>query len=162
MRVISTTNTMLLRYNSKPIIPPVSNRYLGDPTHTIRPKIAHMYATRDTNTLWWRVAISQLQMFKRVVRSWCSRRARIAFQEALKHQGYDKLGRPLPSAASNRLEGLTGSIELVVRPTIRDQSFQTVQRDADHLLESLLQYKASPRGRTSKRSETHSASASKL
>lgn len=135
MKAAASTN-LLLRYHAKPIIPPVARRYLGSPVHPLRPKIAHMYEHRDPNTLWWRVSVSQLTPFKRVVRSWCARRARAAFKQALKQQGLDRSGRPLSSNPSK--QALTGSLDVIVRPASISQSFETVQRDAHDLLEGML------------------------
>lgn len=136
MKAAASSTNLLLRYQASPIIPPVARRYLGSPVHPLRPKIAHMYEHRDPNTLWWRVSVSQLTQFKRVVRSWCARRARTAFEQALKQQGLDRLGRPLSSNPSK--QALTGSLDVIVRPASIPQSFETVQRDAHNLLESML------------------------
>lgn len=136
MKLAASSTTLLLRYSQKALIPRVAGRYLRSPVHPLRPKIAHMYENRDPNTLWLAVTVSQIGDFKRVVRSWCARRTRLAFQNALKQQGFDRLGAPLDQNAQE--QRLTGSLEIIVRPLCVKKDFATVQQDAHQLLESLL------------------------
>lgn len=152
MKWLTTSSVgMNLRYCPQNIIPSIAQRYLGSPTHPIRPKIAHMWANRDPNTLWWRVSVAPIGHMKRVVRSWCARRTRIAFQEALRNQGYDELGVPLQDFATPRKHNLTGSLELVLRPACIDLDFKIVQRDADNLLQKMLKQRAMHFERTAKK-----------
>ncbi|KAJ5166171.1 uncharacterized protein N7482_004952 [Penicillium canariense] len=138
MRLVSSSSNLLFRYTAEPVIPPVAQRYLGSPVHPIRPKIAHMYENRDPDTLWWRVSVSHLNQFKRTIRSWSARRARIAFQGALKQQGFDKLGHPLSLPPSTKKQALLGSLDITIRPACVYQSFEVVQKDADCLLRNIL------------------------
>jgi hypothetical protein len=143
MKLTSSTKNLSLLYSSKHVIPPVAARYLGSPVHPIAPKIAHMWATRDRDILWWRVSVSNITHLKRVVRSVCARRARLAFELALKEKGFDRLGRPLLSSLSwLPQDPLTGSVDLIVRPSFVKQSFETVQQDARLVLEGLLKQRA--------------------
>lgn len=82
-----------------------------------------------------------------MVRSWCARRARIAFQEALKQQGFDKLGTPLSVADSDQQNHLKGTFELIIRPPFVNQAYEAVLRDANHLLENILKKRAINRER---------------
>ncbi|KAJ5092558.1 hypothetical protein NUU61_007428 [Penicillium alfredii] len=141
MSLVASSKNLLLRYWNRPIMPPVASRYLGSPLHPIRPKISHIYASRDRDTLWWRVSIAPLQSLKRVVRSWCGRRVRLAFRQALHQQGFDELGRAIPSEFSPK-EDLTGSLEITIRTPCVQASFETVQKDANHLLENILAQQA--------------------
>ncbi|KAJ5437840.1 uncharacterized protein N7458_008838 [Penicillium daleae] len=138
MKFLASSGNLLVRYTSEPMIPPVAQRYMNSPVHPIRPKIAYMYEHRDPNTLWWRVSVSQLNQFKRTVRSWCARRARLAFQEALRRQGFDKLGRPLTPPVSMDKQALLGSLDVTIRPSSVYHSFEAVQKDADFLLKGIL------------------------
>lgn len=138
MKLLASSSNLLFRYTSEPVIPPVAQRYLGSPVHPIRPKIAYMYEHRDPTILWWRVSVSHLNQFKRTIRSWCARRARIAFQQALRRQGYDKLGRPLSPPSLMEKQALLGSFDITVRPSCVHQSFETVQKDADFLIQGIL------------------------
>lgn len=138
MKFLASSSNLLFRYSPEPVIPPVAQRYLGSPVHPIHPKIAYMYEHRDPTTLWWRVSVSHLNQFKRTIRSWCARRARIAFQEALRRQGYDKLGRPLSPPISMEKQPFLGSLEVTIRPSCVHQSFEAVQKDADFLLQGIL------------------------
>lgn len=149
MKPLVSTSLFVLRYSPKLVNPPVAHRYLEAPNHPLRPKIAHMYAHRDTNTLWWRVAKQKLQPFKGVVRSWCARRTRIAFRQALAARGFDREGRKIQShaqdgvataAAAPGLErGLTGSVEIVVLPPCMKEKFSTVQEQTASMLDTLIQ-----------------------
>ncbi|EPS28444.1 hypothetical protein POX_f07528 [Penicillium oxalicum] len=141
MKFSSSTSTLLLRYTSDHVVPPVAQRYLGSPVHPIRPKIAYMYANRDPTTLWWRVSVSHLNQFKRTVRSWCARRARMAFQESLKRQGFDRLGRSTSSSTWSQKQPLLGSLELTLRPACLHQSFEALQKDTDFLLKGILKHR---------------------
>lgn len=143
MHKMGYSRNMLLLYNPENQISPIAARYLAIPFHPIQPKIAHMWANRDRNALWWRVNTSQLQPFKRVVRSWCARRARIAFQEALQKRGLDALGRPLPSKASKQAQALTGSLEICLHQDTRDCSFSSLQNDVLRSLDKVLKNQAS-------------------
>ncbi|KAJ5919242.1 hypothetical protein N7466_010185 [Penicillium verhagenii] len=143
MKWLSSSSTgMNIRYSPKHIIPPIAQRYLGSPTHPIRPKIDHMWATRDTNTLWWRVSVAPIGHLRRVVRSWCARRTRIAFEQALSNQGYNNLGIPLQDSSTPQKHNLTGSLELVLRPSCVNLDFKVVQKDADSLLRNILKQRS--------------------
>jgi hypothetical protein len=140
-KFVTSTNSMVLRYWSKCNTPPVAARYLNSPTHPIRPKIVDLCAHRERKTLWWRVSVSQIQQSKRVVRSWCGRRVRIAFEQALKQQGLDKLGKPLVSESPTGKK-LTGTIEIYIQPPCVTQDFEGIQKDAQHLLSLLLNHES--------------------
>lgn len=138
MKLAASTPNLLFRYNNKPVLSNIGARYLLSPVHPLYPKIAHLYKHRDRNTLWWRVSHTQLSSLKRVVRSWCTRRARIAFEQALKQQGFDRLGIPIAGSECAQKERLTGTLDIVIRPPCVRESFETVQQDTHHLLESIL------------------------
>ncbi|KAJ5719995.1 hypothetical protein N7493_006873 [Penicillium malachiteum] len=144
------SSSLLLRYCPQNVIPPVAQRYLGSPFHPIRPKIAHMHATRDPNTLWWRASVAPIGDLKRVVRSWCARKARLALQQALRNHGFDDLGRPLSDFPVPQKYNLTGSLEVIVRPNGVGQSFETFRDDADHLLGHILRLRSAHLERASK------------
>ncbi|GMF79212.1 hypothetical protein F9C07_2108387 [Aspergillus flavus] len=146
MKFLASTKQFTLRYVPKHVISPIASRYLASPTNPIRFKIQHLYATRDRTTLWWRVSLQHLQQQKRVVRSWCARRVRIAFQRALKERGFDTEGRRIrPSsgegAAVSDGEGdnLVGSVDILVRPQCVQEDYATVQADMNTLVDSLIQ-----------------------
>ncbi|KAJ5595513.1 uncharacterized protein N7459_001721 [Penicillium hispanicum] len=138
----ASVDGLQLLYYPKHQFTPVALRYIRSPFHPIHPKIAHMWNDRDQSGLWWRASTHQLLSFKRVVRSWCARRARIAFQEALKQRGFDKLGISLPTTASGQQEDLTGSLEIIIRPTFVQQTYQAVQHEMNHLLDKILRQRA--------------------
>ncbi|KAF9884772.1 hypothetical protein FE257_001262 [Aspergillus nanangensis] len=152
MKTLASTKQFTLRYVPKHVIPPVAARYLGSPVHPIRPKIFHMYATRDRNTLWWRVSVKPIQGFRRVVRSWCARRARLAFRQALKDRGFDAEGRRMRSESSG--EGgstpernddyIHGSLEIVVQPQSVQEDMTVVQTDMHHLVDVLIEKTKAP------------------
>ncbi|CDM27291.1 unnamed protein product [Penicillium roqueforti FM164] len=144
MKFVTSTNSLVLRYWPKCNTPPVAARYLNSPTHAIRPKIVDLCGHRERNTLWWRVSVSQLQQSKRVVRSWCARRVRMAVEQALRQQGLDKLGNPLVSEAPLRRRKLSGTMDIYIQPPCVTRNLEGVQKDADHLISLLLDHE-SPR-----------------
>lgn len=146
MKVIASTSLYLLRYEPKTVIPPVAKRYLGSPIHPLQPKIAHMYAHRDPNTLWWRVAIHPLQQYRRVVRSWGARRTRLAFQQALEARGFDREGRRIEDStrgagkttATGKNGNLVGSVEILVKEASIKEKFPTIQKEMSSIVDTLL------------------------
>lgn len=144
MKLVQTTKQFYLRWSPKTVVPPVAARYLGAQSHPIRPKIAHMYANRDPNTLWWRVQTNGLD-HKRVVRSWVARRVRNAFRIALRDRGYDGDGRRIYQStdtaepASQQEPGLKGSVEIVVRPESIKEKFTEVLQESNSLVDTVVQ-----------------------
>jgi hypothetical protein len=106
-----------------------------------------MYANRSRETLWWRIAVNHLPL-KRVVRSWCARRVRRAFRQALNERGYDpggrRIGLDVSDAQGTRLEqvrpeaGLRGTAEVIVLKSLVNQSFPAVQQELTMLVDALL------------------------
>lgn len=143
LKTIHNTSQFLLRYSPRHLIPPVAMRYMAAKFHPIRPKILYMYANRDKSTLWWRVSIHHLPL-KRVVRSWCARRVRRAFREALRERGYDHEGRRIPQDKQNsQLEssaevGLNGSAEIMVHQQSIKQNYASVQQECLILVDTLV------------------------
>lgn len=112
----------------------------------IRPKIAHLWDTRDKNTLWWYASVKPLLQYKRVVRSWSARRVRIAFVQALKARGFDREGRAmdrLDEAADEHAliqpASLTGTAEIAILPSSIKADSATLQRDVDIMLDYILE-----------------------
>lgn len=141
-KFVGTVSGFVVRYWPKCNTPPVAARYLKSPSHPIRPKIMHLCAHRDKETLWWRVSVSQLQQSKRVVRSWAARRVRIAFEQALKQQGLDKLGKPIVSDSPLQAKHLKGTMEIYIQAPCITQDFESIQKDANHLISSLLTHES--------------------
>lgn len=148
MRTLVSTNLFMLRYNWKHIRNHVANRYLRSPTHPISPKIAHMYAHREENNLWWTVSVQPLMPYRRVVRSWCARRTRVAFKQALKERGFNREGRmsldktattaATPSETEIPGDGLTGTVELIVYPPCVKEKFPVIQKEMSSMVDTLL------------------------
>lgn len=158
MKLAASSKNLLLRYNNKPVISHIAARYLQSPVHPIHPKIAYLYEHRDRDTLWWRVSVSQLTHLKRVVRSWCARRARIAFEQALKQQGFDRLGIPIAGHECAQKERLTGTLDIMIRPPCIKESFETVQQDTHRLLERILSQRSMHLERPAKKPDDSSGS----
>jgi hypothetical protein len=142
------TKNLTMRYYAHHVIPTIAKRYLSSPFHPIRPKIAHMYAHRDRNTLWWQVSIQQLLEYKGVVRSWSRRRTRTAFRNALRKQGFDPMGKRTAEGMLRYECDLTGSIDIHPRPQSITSNFEDIQRDADSLLARILKQWASGKKQT--------------
>ncbi|EEP77808.1 predicted protein [Uncinocarpus reesii 1704] len=90
---IKGANLFQAYFSPENLIPYVGARYISDFDNPIRPKVFDMYQNRERGILWWTVAAGHMVNMKRVVRSWCARRVRIAFRAALKESGYDSEGR---------------------------------------------------------------------
>lgn len=133
----------------------VGARFLGNRVHPIRPKIVHLYATRNQNTLWYRVLPGQPSMWKSVVRSWSTRRARAAFRESLRERGFDNQGKRIvgdfisenqsthdegQGQAQMENYGLKGSLDIVVLPESMKADYGTLKEDVDSLLDCMLHW----------------------
>ncbi|KAE8349012.1 hypothetical protein BDV28DRAFT_142097 [Aspergillus coremiiformis] len=145
MKFTTSTKQFTLRYVPKHVISPIASRYLASPINPIRFKIQHLYAQRDRNTLWWRVSVQHLQQHKRVVRSWCARRVRLAFRRALKERGFDAEGQRIGSdmdgnigTSEGKNDNLIGSIDIYVRSQCVQEAYSVVQADMNSLVDSLL------------------------
>ncbi|KAJ5542657.1 hypothetical protein N7461_008660 [Penicillium sp. DV-2018c] len=134
----------MARYWPKCNTPPVAGRYLKTPSHPIRPKILHLCEHRDPNTLWWRVSTSKITTNKRVVRSWCARRVRLAFELALKEHGLDKLGKPLVSESPSQKDILKGTLEIYINPPCVTEDFESIQKGAKMVVSELLAHVSTP------------------
>ncbi|KAE8150029.1 hypothetical protein BDV25DRAFT_155188 [Aspergillus avenaceus] len=146
MKVLASTKQFSLRYNPKNVISPIAFRYIRMPANPIRPKIMDMYANRDRDCLWWRVSIQQLQQNKKVVRSWCARRVRLAFTNALKDRGYDNEGRRLTSeleeqevSQDSSHSNMTGYLEIVVHTPCITEKYSSVQADMQSVIGALIE-----------------------
>ncbi|KAJ5143504.1 uncharacterized protein N7515_002291 [Penicillium bovifimosum] len=132
------TTGFVARYWASCNTPPVAARYLKAPFHPIRPKVVHSCAQRDPNTLWWRVSTTKITTTKRVVRSWCARRVRLAFEQALKQHGLDKLGKPLVSESPLQNNILKGTLEIYIHPPCVTEDFESIQKGANVVVSGLL------------------------
>lgn len=146
MKFLNSTNTLTLRYLPKHIISPVALRYLASPINPIRFKIKHLYDNRDRNILWWKVSTQHLTQHKRVIRSWCARRVRLAFRCALKERGFDAEGRRRgpnidESAGISKGENvnLVGSVDIFIRPRCVHEDYPTLQAEMNTLVDSFIQ-----------------------
>lgn len=134
------TRNFVLRYLPVFAIPPFAKRYLGVPLHPLWPKIDHIYQNCDRSVLLWYVNGLKASEFKHAPRSWCSRRTRVAFMNALKERGFDRMGRRIRDARdSEHKRDLSGTLSISINKHCVDQDFGTVQRDIRELLDTLLQ-----------------------
>lgn len=141
LKFVGKTSNFGYRYWAKHKTPPIAGRYANFAIHPIRPKILHMIAHRDPDALWWNVSTNNLQSYKRVVRSWCARRVRFAFKEALKEQGLDILGKRI-SESSSCPTNLTGNMEVFLEEACITQSFADIQNDANDIISQLVAHKS--------------------
>ncbi|GLA57732.1 hypothetical protein AtubIFM54640_005524 [Aspergillus tubingensis] len=75
---------------------------------------------------------------KRVVRSWCSRRARMAFRLALKDHGFDADGRKAGQELLGDFNGkggngknLKGRVDLLLHADILREPFEVLRKEMD-------------------------------
>lgn len=109
---------------------------LDDTAHVLREATQQRLAERDKNTLWWNITSNQLSE-KRVIRSWCCRRARGAIVEALRAKGYDREGRVLPNTGAR--PPLTGSLQLRGTEELITVKFSDLQKQAALLVDALVE-----------------------
>ncbi|GAQ45684.1 hypothetical protein ABZX51_007187 [Aspergillus tubingensis] len=149
MKTLRSHKSFIMRYfpNYKPSH--VASRYLNADVHPLQPKITHMYATRDKSTLWWMVNPSHLMSvrMKRVVRSWCSRRARMAFRLALKDHGFDADGRKAgqellgdSSGKGGNGKNLKGRVDLLLHADILREPFEVLRKEMDAGVSALVNH----------------------
>ncbi|RMJ22382.1 hypothetical protein PHISP_06746 [Aspergillus sp. HF37] len=133
------TPNFVLRYVPMFSVPPTGKRYMGVPLHPLWHKITHNYETCDNSLLLWYVNGLKAGSFKHAPRSWCTRRTRAAFQNALKERGFDRMGRRIPNTQETRQKGdLRGTVTITMNEQCMGQDFGTVQKDVSGLLDSLL------------------------
>ncbi|KAJ5325856.1 hypothetical protein N7541_011307 [Penicillium brevicompactum] len=154
-----STQNIVVRYWVKQITPPVASRYISAHIHPIRPKVVHMSAHRPKDTLWWRVSVNKILPERRVVRSWCARRVRTAFAQAMRQHGFDEVGRLLPGSSEGQ-GNLTGTLEIFIHPPCVVQSYEVVQKDASQLLSEVMAHRAAqistPKDASTKNASTKS------
>ncbi|KAL2007589.1 hypothetical protein VTN00DRAFT_9027 [Thermoascus crustaceus] len=146
LKIVTATKLFVVRYNPHQVPSPVAVMYMNSPSNPIAPKIRHMYANRDRNTLWWKATVNQLN-YKKVVRSWCRRRVRAAFQQALRERGFDEEGRKIAQEADGtpKVEpGLKGTAEIIVlEPTIKAENAD-LQKEMNLVVDLLLKRMRDP------------------
>ncbi|KAL6239555.1 hypothetical protein BDW75DRAFT_198503 [Aspergillus navahoensis] len=145
MKTIGPKNLYIARFSPNQIISPIAHRYLTARVNPITPKIQYLCDNRDRNSLWWRVSVSALGSYKRVVRSWVARRARAAFQQELKERGFDVEGRRLDSvtphsAAAHGFSGnMTGTLNIDLQPAIISATFPMIREEMRSTMNILIQ-----------------------
>ncbi|EEH16429.1 hypothetical protein PABG_06516 [Paracoccidioides brasiliensis Pb03] len=112
-----------------------------------RTKIQHLWAMREKGDLWWSAsAHGEVSSEKSVIRTWCTRRVRTAFRDALRAHGYDDCGRRMPDierkdgVPQSQLEVLKGSLELHVRLAVKEAKYTDLVRQSERVVESIEQY----------------------
>ncbi|OJD18062.1 hypothetical protein AJ78_01892 [Emergomyces pasteurianus Ep9510] len=119
--------------------------------YALRPKIEHMWATREKGNLWWSASThGDITSEKSVIRSWCARRVRTAFTDALNERGYDRTGRRLPdiewqesqrdAKPPSRLEALKGTLEINFRLAVKAAKYTDLVREAGLIVERIESY----------------------
>ncbi|PGH34109.1 hypothetical protein GX50_03072 [[Emmonsia] crescens] len=123
--------------------------------YALRPKIEYMWATREKGNLWWSASThGDITSEKSVIRSWCARRVRTAFRDALKERGYDKTGRRIPDIEQqeqeqqqqqdgkslSQLEVLKGTLEIHFRLAVKAAKYTDLVREAGVIVERIEAY----------------------
>ena len=92
-----------------------------------------------TDSFWWSaIARRELDLTKRVVRSWAVRRLRIAFVESLKKAGYHKDGNPIDG--SGKTAPLCGTAQLSPTQPILKIKLEALIKQTDLAVEVILRY----------------------
>ncbi|KAF2839739.1 hypothetical protein M501DRAFT_1015832 [Patellaria atrata CBS 101060] len=121
------------RYSPRPAMGMAARDIIREPFNPLIIRTRRSYESRDTETLWWQIRVGLDISKKRVVRSWCKRRLREAFIEALKGRGLDANGRRLETAKP----GLKGSLVFVGRPNLLTVKFEQLKMDCKTLMDTL-------------------------
>ncbi|EAS29929.3 uncharacterized protein CIMG_08675 [Coccidioides immitis RS] len=129
-------------YSPENLIPYIAARYLNDFDHPIRPKVVHMYQTRERGILWWTVVDGYLvSSLKPVVRSWCARRVRTAFEAVLKERGYNTEGKKLIRDSQGHVTGaekaLKGTMEIRMVEPVMKAGYEKIVEQARLLVDHL-------------------------
>ncbi|KFY10754.1 hypothetical protein V491_07486 [Pseudogymnoascus sp. VKM F-3775] len=137
-------------WSSEHIAPLHSKLQLTTPAHPRHEIMKRKWESR-TDPLWWSCLSSKQVGMKRVVRSWLSNRARVAFVNALKRKGYDTNGYRIDG---NGDEGpkpnLVGSLHLATRSELLRAKWPDVEEQADKIvaeIERLQTKKSTPKRR---------------
>ncbi|PVH98376.1 hypothetical protein DM02DRAFT_484075, partial [Periconia macrospinosa] len=77
----------------------VTNFILTDRQHPLYPIMVRRNEERKKEGIWWHVTTTNDLSKSSVVRSWCRRRLRNAFTDALKTRGFDRFGRLVDAGA---------------------------------------------------------------
>lgn len=110
--------TCILHHNPDNCLTTQAARYFLPTSHPpLAPKIRHLYERREHGTLWWSVTTGTLNSaWKKTVRSWCARRTRQAFRQALRERGFDLDGKKLivdsEGCIIDRRNTLRGTVEV--------------------------------------------------
>ncbi|KAL1952556.1 hypothetical protein VTO42DRAFT_4814 [Malbranchea cinnamomea] len=144
MQLLRVRNVKLFftYFNPKNVPPPIALRYLSvSQFNPILPKIKHMYATREKGNLWWSVGHGNLTNHKRVIRSWCARRLRHAFRQALKQRGFDKDGKLLmfdvEGNVTEKKKGLVGTLDIRMNVELLTAKYADIVQQAGLLVDHL-------------------------
>ncbi|KAG5293183.1 hypothetical protein I7I50_03505 [Histoplasma capsulatum G186AR] len=120
--------------------------------YALRPKIEYMWAMREKGCLWWSASThGDITSERSVIRSWCARRVRTAFRDALKERGYDKTGRRIQAIKQHeqqiqdgrplsQLEALKGTLEINFRLAVKAAEYTDIVREAGILIDGIEAY----------------------
>jgi hypothetical protein len=142
-------------YTIENAIQPIAARCLnaGRP-HPLEPRIKYLYETRERGILWWSVTHSEVYHLKRVVRSWCARRLRNAFRDALRDRGFDEDGRLLVLDSNGNIidkkNRLKGTLELRMRNRLVEAKYVDVVEQAGRIVDELRYQHLRPKQTTGK------------
>lgn len=134
-------NLFSVTYDSRQQPAFASQTILDNPGHVLHEATLAKLAKRDPESLWWNASSNKINA-KKVVRTWCSRRLRIAFTKALEAKGYDREGRPqgLSSEALRTGKiGLRGSLQLLGSEKLTTAKFSEVEEQTEAVLNSIIE-----------------------
>ena len=131
-----------MHHHPKNVLPPVAARYIGIINyHPIVPKLQHVYRNREKGTLWWSVSPAKMTGHKKVIRSWCSRRIRHAFCDALRERGFDRDGRVVVLDESGvvvgKEKGLQGTLDIRMNADLLEATYADIAEQAGFLVDHL-------------------------
>ena len=131
-----------MHHHPKNVLPPVASRYIDMMSyHPAVPKIEHIYKHREKGTLWWNISPAKMVGHKKVIRSWCSRRVRHAFRDALRERGFDRDGKVNVLNESGDVvgkeKGLQGTLDIRMNATLFEAKYADIEEQAGLLVDHL-------------------------
>ncbi|KAF2083411.1 hypothetical protein K490DRAFT_2905, partial [Saccharata proteae CBS 121410] len=94
-KILPVPSTFRAYFSREYRLNPAADIISQDPCHPKHIAVTRALQNRDRNSLWWAAGTPMAVSTTSTVRSWCSRRLRIAMREALAAKGYDSNGRSL-------------------------------------------------------------------
>jgi hypothetical protein len=130
---IPGVNAFCAKYTKKYAYASTVSKLLDFPEAALHPKFEKRWQTRQ-EPLWWNVTARRDFEHKRSVRSWVSRRVRVAFVESLRKRGYAQDGSRINGAG----EPLVGTAQFFPERPILNTKFKDLVLQTDSVVTAII------------------------